>query len=108
VTRSGDCNLEVAAAYERGIVEGAKLRDVHDVAENATTLGFVEDVPVQVSRLRSHHDEEDSVKVVIRESAQREVDPSRVCPSANGFRRVKCNNMHPCTGVEERTNLLFS
>lgn len=58
---SGDGDLQRATLHYGGVVEVAKLRKIHDVAEHAATAGFGVNVFVHFVRIGSGNDEKHSV-----------------------------------------------
>ena len=63
LARSGDGDLQRAAPCHGGIVEVAKLGNVHDIAEYAAPPGFGVNLLVQFRRESGGDDEEHSIEI---------------------------------------------
>jgi hypothetical protein len=99
-------NLQIAAIYDRGIVEIAKIGNVDHVAEHAPSLCFAIDAFIQGARIRGDDCEESTVQVVIREGAQLEFEFPGARPLANRRTCIERNHADAGARFEQATRSL--
>ena len=105
LSAGGDGNLKIAAAYDRGVIEVARFRNVYYIAQNSAALRFLINRFVERRGCGGYDRQKRFVEIFRGEGAEFERDLACPCPFMDRGRGLQGDDVEASAGVDEAADL---